>query len=135
MKQDGFSWWIRRIAYQFELYDVLRIDHFRGFDAYYAIPAGAKNAQNGRWRPGPGIDFFRTLEKALGKRNIIAEDLGFLTDSVHQLLKDTGYPGMKVLEFAFDSRDGGGSNYLPTIIPKTALPISVRTTMKRLWAG
>lgn len=121
MKQDGFSWWIRRIAYQFERYDVLRIDHFRGFDAYYAIPAGAKNAQNGRWRPGPGIDFFRTLEKALGKRNIIAEDLGFLTDSVHQLLKDTGYPGMKVLEFAFDSRDGGGSNYLPHHYPENCI--------------
>ena len=117
MKKDGFSWWIRRISYQFRLYDVLRIDHFRGFDAYYAIPAGAKNAQNGRWRTGPGIEFFRALERALGKKNIIAEDLGFLTPSVHQLLKDTGYPGMKVLEFAFDSRDGGGSNYLPHNYP------------------
>ncbi len=121
MKQDGFAWWIRRIEYQFHLYDVLRIDHFRAFDAYYAIPAGAKDAKNGRWRTGPGIEFFHTIEAALGRRNIIAEDLGFLTESVHKLLKDTGYPGMKVLEFAFDSRDGGGSLYLPHNYPTNCI--------------
>ena len=112
MQQDGYSWWLRRIAFQFTIYDTLRIDHFRGFDAYYAIPYGDTTARNGRWRPGPGIDFFRAVTAALGEKDIIAEDLGFLTDSVRQLLKDTDYPGMKVLEFAFDSRDAG-NDYLP----------------------
>ena len=117
MKAEGYRWWMDRIAFQFRFYDVLRIDHFRGFDSYYSIPAGAKNAQNGRWEPGPGIEFFRQMEKTLGKREIIAEDLGFLTPSVHQLLADTGYPGMKLLEFAFDSRDGGGRLYQPHNYP------------------
>lgn len=112
MKEDGYRWWLRRIAFQFTIYDTLRIDHFRGFDSYYAIPAGEKTARNGRWRPGPGLDFFKAVNKALGKKDIIAEDLGFLTDSVRTLLNKTGYPGMKVLEFAFDSRDTG-SDYLP----------------------
>ena len=111
MKADGYRWWIRRIAAQFQLYDTLRIDHFRGFDEYYAIPYGDKTARNGRWKPGPGIAFFKAVNRALGKKDIIAEDLGFLTPSVHKLLKDSGYPGMKVLEFAFDSREE--SDYLP----------------------
>ena len=112
MEADGYRWWIRRIASQFQLYDILRIDHFRGFDEYYAIPYGETTARNGRWRPGPGIGFFRAIEAALGPRDIIAEDLGFLTGSVRKLLAESGYPGMKVLEFAFDSRDTGGG-YLP----------------------
>jgi len=112
MKKDGYRWWLRRIAFQFTIYDTLRIDHFRGFDAYYAIPYGDETARNGRWRPGPGIDFFKTVNDTLGEQDIIAEDLGFLTDTVRQLLKETGYPGMKILEFAFDSRDTG-SDYLP----------------------
>ncbi len=112
MKEEGYRWWLERIAFQFQIYDTLRIDHFRGFDAYYAIPYGDATARNGRWRPGPGLDFFRTVNRKLGRRDIIAEDLGFLTPSVRKLLKDTGYPGMKVLEFAFDSRDTG-SDYLP----------------------
>ena len=112
MKKEGYRWWLRRIDFQFKLYDTLRIDHFRGFDAYYAIPYGEKTARNGRWRPGPGIDFFNTVNRTLGERDIIAEDLGFLTKSVGKLLADTGYPGMKILEFAFDSRDKG-SSYLP----------------------
>ena len=116
MKKDGYQWWLKRIAFQFTIYDMLRIDHFRGFDAYYAIPYGDETAKNGRWRPGPGLDFFKTVNAKLGKQDIIAEDLGFLTDSVRQLLKDTGYPGMKVLEFAFDSRDNG-SDYLPHCYP------------------
>ena len=121
MKEDGYRWWMKRIEFQFTICDILRIDHFRGFDAYYAIPAGAKNAKQGRWREGPGIDFFRTLEETLGKRPIIAEDLGFLTPSVYQLLEDTGYPGMKVLEFAFDSRDGGGATYQPHNYPRNCI--------------
>lgn len=116
MKKDGYTWWLRRIAFQFRLYDTLRIDHFRGFDSYYAIPYGEATAKNGRWRPGPGIAFFRAVNKALGEKDIIAEDLGFLTPSVRQLLADSGYPGMKVLEFAFDSRDGG-NDYLPHCYP------------------
>ena len=116
MKEEGYAWWLRRIAFQFRLYDTLRIDHFRGFDSYYAIPYGEATARNGRWRPGPGIDFFRTVNRVLGKKDVIAEDLGFLTPSVHRLLKDSGYPGMKVLECAFDSRDTG-SGYLPHCYP------------------
>ncbi len=111
MEQDGYTWWIERIWRQRGFYDVLRIDHFRGFDAYYAIPYGEETAKNGRWRPGPGMKLFRAVEAALGRQDIIAEDLGFLTDSVRQLLKDSGFPGMKVLEFAFDSREE--SDYLP----------------------
>ena len=116
MKEDGYSWWLRRISFQFKLYDTLRIDHFRGFDSYYAIPYGDKTAKNGKWKPGPGIGFFKAVNKALGKKDIIAEDLGFLTPSVRRLLKDSGYPGMKVLEFAFDTRDGD-SDYLPHNYP------------------
>ena len=117
MKEDGYAWWLRRISFQFKLYDTLRIDHFRGFDSYYAIPYGDKTARNGRWKPGPGIAFFKAVNKALGKKDIIAEDLGFLTPSVRRLLKDSGYPGMKILEFAFDSRDDAESDYLPHRYP------------------
>ena len=112
MEREGYRWWIRRVAFQLRLYDVLRIDHFRGFDEYYAIPYGEDTARNGRWRPGPGMKFFRALERELGRPRIIAEDLGFLTPTVLQLLADTGYPGMKVLQFAFDTRDST-SAYLP----------------------
>lgn len=116
MEKEGYSWWLRRISFQLRLYDTLRIDHFRGFDSYYAIPYGDTNARRGRWKPGPGNSFFQAVNCALGKQDIIAEDLGFLTPSVNKLLKDSGYPGMKVLEFAFDSRDGE-SGYLPYSYP------------------
>lgn len=111
MKQDGYAWWTRRIAFLSGLYDVVRIDHFRGFDSYYAIPAKDTTAINGEWRKGPGIELFRKLEEKLGRLNIIVEDLGFLTPSVIKLVKDCGFPGMKVLQFAFDSREDG--DYLP----------------------
>ncbi len=117
MAQDGYAWWVHRIGYLCRVYDVLRIDHFRGFDSYYAVPFGAKDAKNGRWRKGPGMDLFRAVNAALGEQPIIAEDLGFMTDSVRQLLKESGYPGMRVLEFGFDSRDAGGSDYLPHNYP------------------
>jgi len=110
-KKTNFTWWIQRIAYCFELYDVLRVDHFRGFDEYYAIPFGNLTAEYGQWEKGPGYEFFQEVHNQLGDVNIIAEDLGFLTDSVLELVKKTGYPGMKVLEFAFDSREE--SDYLP----------------------
>lgn len=113
-KETGFEWWISRLSHCFKLYDVVRIDHFRGFDEYYSIPYGDENAKNGHWEKGPGMELFTAVEKALGKREVIAEDLGFMTDSVRQLVKNSGFPNMKVLEFAFDSRDTGSRNdYLP----------------------
>ncbi len=120
MKKEGYRWWIRRIDHQFTLYDILRIDHFRGFDEYYAVPAGEPTARNGRWRPGPGIALFRAIEEALGPREIIAEDLGFMTDTVRQLLKESGYPGMKILQFAFGDRDEGGDS-LPHAHPRNCV--------------
>ncbi len=112
MAADGYAWWIERIRRQKGFYDVLRIDHFRGFDEYFAVPYGETTARNGYWKKGPGIALFWAVEAALGKQDIIAEDLGYLNDSVRQMLKDSGFPGMKVLQFAFDSR-GGESDYLP----------------------
>ena len=114
-KNTGYEWWIRRIEYCLKLYDVVRIDHFRGFDEYYSIPYGEKTAINGEWMPGPGMELFRAIEEKLGRPAIIAEDLGFLTPSVLELLKDSGFPDMKVLQFAFDARES--SNYLPHIYP------------------
>lgn len=113
-RQTGYQWWISRLEYCFRLYDVVRIDHFRGFDEYYSIPYGAENAMTGHWEKGPGIELFRRVEQVLGWKEIIAEDLGYVTDSVRQLVRESGFPGMKVLEFAFDSRDSGCANdYLP----------------------
>ena len=102
---------MKRIRHCVELYDVIRIDHFRGFDEYYSIPYGDLTAEFGHWEKGPGMDIFRTVKETLGDVKIIAEDLGFLTDSVIRMVEESGYPGMKVLEFAFDSREP--SNYLP----------------------
>lgn len=113
MEADHFTWWIHRIEYLCKVYDTLRIDHFRAFDSYYAIPYGETTARNGRWKQGPGMKLFDEVERAIGRQPIIAEDLGYLTDSVRKLLKDSGFPGMKVLEFAFDSRDSSGNEYLP----------------------
>ncbi|MDD2971183.1 MAG: 4-alpha-glucanotransferase [Lachnospiraceae bacterium] len=110
-KQTGYAWWMKRIAYCYELYDIVRIDHFRGFDEYYAIPFGHPTAEHGAWKTGPGYDIFRTMKEVLGEKKVIAEDLGYLTDSVIELVRGTGYPGMKILQFAFDSREE--SDYLP----------------------
>ena len=111
MKADGFGWWIRRIAGAGKLYDIIRIDHFRGFESYWAVPYGEKTAKNGRWVKGPGMDLVGVLTSWFRDIRYIAEDLGFMTPGVQQLLHDSGLPGMKVLEFAFDSREP--SNYLP----------------------
>lgn len=111
MREDGYSWWTMRLRKMSTLYDVIRIDHFRGFDSYYAIPGKDTTARNGVWRNGPGMELFRAVEEKLGKLDIIVEDLGFLTPSVLQLVADSGYPGMKVVQFAFDSRDD--SDYMP----------------------
>lgn len=113
MEKNHYQWWIHRIHFLCQVYNVLRIDHFRGFDSYYAIPYGSVDAKNGSWKIGPGMKLFRALEQAVGRQRIIAEDLGFLTDSVRQLLKESGFPGMKVLQFAFDHRDTSNSEYLP----------------------
>ena len=118
-RETGYSWWISRLHYVFQMYDVVRIDHFRGFDEYYSIPYGNKTAVDGTWMPGPGMDLFRTIEEKLGKLNIIAEDLGFLTESVLQMLSDSGFPGMKVMQFAFDPN--GGSAYLPHNYPENSV--------------
>lgn len=113
-KETGYQWWISRLAHCFRLYDVVRIDHFRGFDEYYSIPYGETTAKNGHWEKGPGMDLFRHIGQALGHREVIAEDLGYMTDSVRELVRESGFPNMKVLEFAFDSRDTGcASDYLP----------------------
>ncbi len=111
MKADGYSWWIRRIEGAFKLYDVVRIDHFRGFESYWSVPYGEKTARKGKWVKGPGMDLVGKLAEAFSDKAFIAEDLGYLTEDVRQLLKDSGFPGMKVLEFAFDSREE--SDYLP----------------------
>ena len=113
-RDTGYAWWISRMWYCFQLYDVTRIDHFRGFDEYFSIPYGETSAISGHWEKGPGIELFRAIEHNLGWHEVIAEDLGFMTDSVRQLVKESGFPNMKVLEFAFDSRDSGSANdYLP----------------------
>ena len=110
-KETGYEWWMKRIAYCYQLYDVVRIDHFRGFDEYYFIPYGDQTAEFGHWEQGPGYDIFKVMKEKLGNKAVIAEDLGFLTPSVIKLVKKTGYPGMKILQFAFDSREE--SDYLP----------------------
>ncbi len=110
-KKTGYKWWIRRMEHTYSFYDVIRVDHFRGFDEYYAIPYGEETAVNGEWRKGPGMDLFKAIRKALGDAHIIAEDLGYITPGVRKLLKDSGFPGMKVLQFAFDGNED--SEYLP----------------------
>ena len=111
MRRDGYSWWLRRLAAAGKWYDTVRLDHFRGFESYWAVPYGAPNARGGHWVKGPGMDFITTLKKGLPGLSLIAEDLGYLTQEVLDLRDDSGYPGMKVLGFAFDSREP--SDYLP----------------------
>ena len=111
MEQDGFSWWVKRIRHALTLFDVVRIDHFRGFESYWAVHAGALDARDGRWYKGPGYKLFARIRQELGAVNIIAEDLGFLTPEVHELRKACGFPGMKVLQFGFDHK--ADSEYAP----------------------
>ncbi|MEG0712528.1 MAG: 4-alpha-glucanotransferase [Niameybacter sp.] len=119
LDKTGYSWWIDRMRETSKLYDVVRIDHFRGFESYWAVPYGDENAKGGQWVKGPGIKLFRAIEQALGKLNIIAEDLGFMTDEVISFRKETGYPGMKVLQFGFDTQ--GTSDYIPHNCEKEAI--------------
>ena len=115
MKCSGFAWWIRRLSAAAKMYDVVRLDHFRGFESYWAIPAGDTTAAGGSWQPGPGMDFIRAIRKTLPELDFIAEDLGYVTPEVRALQEGSGYPGMKVMQFAFDSREAG--NYLPYTYP------------------
>ncbi len=101
-KKTGYKWWMRRLKACFEMYDIVRIDHFRGFYSYWAIPYGDKTARDGKWIKGPGYDLFAEMKRQLGDRPVIAEDLGFLTDGVIRLVERTGYPGMKIMQFGFD---------------------------------
>jgi 4-alpha-glucanotransferase len=110
MEEDGFAWWIERIRANLRLADLIRIDHFRAFAAYWAVPAREKTAAGGRWVPGPGTKLFHALEQALGRLPIIAEDLGHITEDVRELRSELGFPGMRVLHFAFDDPD---SDHLP----------------------
>lgn len=111
MKRTGYAWWMRRIRSACTLFDSLRIDHFRGLSSYWSVDASAETARDGTWVKGPGADFVHLLKAEFPAFEIIAEDLGFLTDEVRQLLDESGFPGMKVLQFAFDAREP--SNYLP----------------------
>lgn len=111
MKQDGYRWWLNRLRAASRMYDVIRLDHFRGFESYWAVPAGSKTARNGVWCPGPGMDLIGRVKEYLPEIRFIAEDLGFVTPEVQKLLKDSGFPGMKVLQFAFDAVTP--SSYLP----------------------
>ena len=111
MEAAGFEWWIRRLEAAGKLYDVIRLDHFRGLESYWAVPYGDVTARNGRWIKGPDMAFIRAVQKALPDLRMIAEDLGYLTQEVLDLRDGSGYPGMKVLEFAFDVKEP--ANYLP----------------------
>lgn len=110
-KKTNYKWWVQRLKFSSEIYDIVRIDHFRGFESYYTIPYGSKTAVKGKWKKGPGAALFKEAERKLGKLNIIAEDLGFITDDVREMLAAVGYPGMKVTQFAFGN--GGKSEHLP----------------------
>ncbi|MGM9644469.1 MAG: 4-alpha-glucanotransferase [Eubacteriales bacterium] len=110
MQDEGFRWWIDRVGCAFSLFDLLRIDHFRGFASYFSIPADAENAINGEWCDAPGKELFETIKAAFPDGKIIAEDLGYITDDVRELLAYTSFPGMKILQFAFGADD---SEYLP----------------------
>lgn len=111
LEKQGYNWWIKRIRHSFKLFDILRIDHFRGFEAYWEVKNGSETAIGGQWTKGPGIKLFNKIKDELGELNIIAEDLGYTTENLVNLIKGTGYPGMKILQFAFDSKSE--SDYLP----------------------
>jgi 4-alpha-glucanotransferase len=111
LAERGFDWWIERIRRACELYDIVRLDHFRGFEAYWAIPAGEETAVNGERVKAPGLELFRALEAALGPLPLVAEDLGMITPAVEALRAELGMPGMKVLQFGFNSK--GAHLHLP----------------------
>lgn len=111
LEADGYDWWMRRLAANFALFDIVRLDHFRGFESYWAVPAKAADARTGKWMPGPGMPFFEAVKKAFPDARLIAEDLGDITSAVRELREDTALPGMSILQFAFG--DGSSNLYLP----------------------
>ena len=110
-KKNGYTWWLSRISWALKCCDILRIDHFRGFESFWSVPYGAKTAKKGKWMPGPGKDFFDIIKKRLGDLPIIAEDLGIITPAVEKLRDDLNLPGMKVLQFGFDA--GANNTHMP----------------------
>lgn len=120
MKNQQYKWWISRIKKAAELYDIVRIDHFRAFDTYWAVPYGESTAVNGKWEHGPGMDLWNTVKKELGDINIIAEDLGDIFDSVKELLKESGFPGMRVLQFGFNP-ESNDNDHLPHRYPENCV--------------
>ena len=119
LKETNYSWWVERVRANLSTCDIIRIDHFRGFEAYWAVPYGDDTAINGQWEPGPGIDLFNAIKSQLGELPIIAEDLGLMTQGVLDLREATGFPGMKILGFAFDS--GEENDYLPHTYTKNCV--------------
>ena len=117
-KEEDYAWWISRMKRMSDLYDIVRIDHFRGFESFYAVKADAKNAKDGKWMKGPGSDLFKAITKKLGKLNIVAEDLGIITPEVHKMLEEVGYPGMRVMEFGLRANTIDGQNHLPLSYPE-----------------
>lgn len=122
MKKDDYRWWVNRISHAHSMFDKIRIDHFRGFSAYWAVPATAKTAKEGQWRQGPGMDFFNTLFRHIDRKALIAEDLGIRDEELEELLRQTDLPGMRVIQFAFLGQDDGmhlPHNYLPNTVAYT----------------
>lgn len=119
LEETGYEWWIERFRFAFSMFDTLRIDHFRGFESFWAVPAESETAKRGSWQQGPGIALFKKMEEELGKQDIIAEDLGYMTREVYELRQATGYPGMKILQFAFENQ--GDSDYLPHNIEENSV--------------
>ncbi len=122
LEKDNFSWWIDRFKHMFNMYDAIRVDHFRGFDAYWEIKASEKTAENGRWVKGPGEKLFDTILEACGELPILAEDLGFVTEGVEKLRDKYNFPGMKIIQFAFDSNSS--NSFLPHNYPQNCVAYS-----------
>ena len=118
-KKEHYGWWLRRLGAAGKLYDIVRLDHFRGFEAYWSVPATDSTARNGHWVEGPNMDFINAVKIGLPQLELIAEDLGYLTPSLLKMRDDSGWPGMKVLEFAFDSKEP--SDYLPHTYPENSV--------------
>ena len=133
-RRTRYAWWLARLRQAARMFDITRVDHFRGFSDYYAVPAGSETAKPGRWVKGPGVHFIKAVHKALPDLELIAEDLGFLTEEVRQLLEHSRFPGMKVLQFAFDSREE--SDYLPHNYPRHCVVYTGThdNTTSRAWA-
>lgn len=121
MKKDGFDWWQQRLKHLFSLFDGVRIDHFRGLEAYWAVPAGAKTAREGKWIKGPGMEFCKIIRRLAGDKLVIAEDLGEITPEVYELVEESGFPGMRVVQFGFLSEE---SLHRPCNYPKNCVAYS-----------